>query len=182
MRRIKEGENKMKNIRQDVNNCKIPGYLQDILTNNYCPNFLRMSMVRESDDYTFRYQEDRYKKIQVDKLTTYMKIVLLKSLLDIIDKNEEWLIGGESYMIEPELVYSINNSVDAASLKLLFYPDYEMNDVSEKVASFSKKITNLHLDEEVDIMSQFANFIQANNWNKARIFLDKNILRMETRS
>ena len=171
----------MKELREDVGECKIPTYIEDILTHNYCPNFLRMSMVRESDDYTFRYQQDRYKKIQIEKLNTYMKMILLKSLLEIVDRNEEWLIGAETYLIEPELVYSIDNSVDASSLKLLFYPDFSTVDLSTKIANFSRRITNLKDGEEVEMMNQFVDYVCANNWNKARIFLDKNILRMETR-
>lgn len=172
----------MKGIRQEASNCRIPGYLQDILTNNYCPNFLRMSMVKESNDYTFRYQQERYKKLQIEKLNTYMKVVLLKSLLQIIDNNEEWLICSESYMIEPELVYSINNSVDSTSIKLLFYPDYAMNNLPDKISSFAKKITDYQNREENDLMRQFREIVATNNMNRARIFLDKNILRMETRS
>lgn len=172
----------MKNIRQEISDCNIPGYLQDILTNNYCPNFLRMSMVRESNDYIFRYQEGRYRKLQIEKLNTYRKVILLKSLLELVDKNEEWLIGPESYLIDPELVYSINNSVETSSIKLLFYPDYSMNPLACKVANFSKKITDARKDEEVDLMNQFRDIVANNSMNKARIFLDKNIMRMETRS
>lgn len=171
----------MKNIKQEVNDFYLPGYMQEILTNNYCPNFLRMSMVRESNDYTFRYQSDRYKKIQIDKLNTYSKMVLIKSVLEIVEKNEEWLIRAESYLIEPDLIYSINNSVDVSSIKLLFYPDYAMRDMSEKLSSFGKKLVNLHNDEEVDLICQFSEIIKNKDYNKARIFLDKNILRMETR-
>ena len=172
----------MKNIRQEISDCNIPGYLQDILTNNYCPNFLRMSMVRESNDYTFRYNSGRYKKLQVDRLNTYMKIVLIKSILDLIEKNEEWLIKSDTYLIEPELIYSVDNSVDISSLKLLFYPDYAMEDLSTKLRKFCKKITDLNKTDEVELMNQLREIIGRNDFNRARIFIDKNLLRMETRT
>ena len=172
----------MKNVRQQANECYIPRYMQDILTNNYCPNFLRMSMVRECDDYLFRYQTDRYKKLDIGKLDTHQKMILLKSLISLKDRNEDWLIQAENYLIEPDLVYSVDNQVGEKEIRLLFYPDYKQRSFSNKIVKFAEKIINLRNEEERNLISQFENFAKRGDWNRTKLFLDKNILRMETRT
>ena len=172
----------MKSVRQEANECHIPRYMQDILTNNYCPNFLRMSMVRERDDYLFRYQTDRYRKLDITKLDTYQKMVLLKSLISLNDRNEDWLIQAENYLIEPDLVYSVDNKVGEKEIRLLFYPDYKQRSFANKIVRFAEKIINLHDEQETDLISQFENFAKSGDWNRVKLFLDKNILRMETRT
>lgn len=172
----------MKYIRQEVNECSIPRYMQDILTNNYCPNFLRMSMVREKSDYLFKYQTDRYKKIDLGKLNTYQKMTLLKSIISLNERNEDWLIQSEEYCIEPDLVYSIDNQVGENQIRLLFYPDYKHKSFANKIIGFAEKLINLHDENELHLITQFKNYVTTGDWNRTRMFLDKNILRMETQT
>lgn len=171
----------MKEIRQRINECKIPRYMQDILTNNYCPYFLRMSMLHENEDYTFNYQLDRYKKLDIAILDTEDKLTLIKSIVLLKERNEKWLIGVENYLIDPELVYSIDNRVDENNIRILFYPDFNKLSFKVKMLRFVEKIKTFSNHEEIELLNQFKVIVDTNDWNRAKLFLDKNILRMATR-
>lgn len=169
----------MKEIKQAINGYRIPLYMEEILTHNYCPNFLRMSMVREDNDYHFSYQTERYKRLDISKLDTYSKLVLLRSIINLNEKNEDWLIKAENYLIEPELIYSINNCVDDGSVRLLFYPDSKRMSFNNKIILFAEKIINRKEHSEAELIEKFRTVAEQGDWNRTRLFLDKHILRMQ---
>lgn len=169
----------MKEVRQEISECKIPTYIEDILTHNYCPNFLRMSMVREDNDYIFNYLTGKYHRIDINKLDTFDKLRLLRSIISINDCNEDWMILAENYMLEPELIYSMNNNVAEGAIRLLFYPDHKRMTFQKKLLLFADKIKNKKNKSEVDIIDNFKSVCELNDWNRTRMFLDKNILRMQ---
>ena len=169
----------MKELREDASECKIPTYIEDILIHNYCPNFLRMTMVREGSDYTFNYQTERYKKIDIGSLDTYDKLVLLRTVIAMRDGNEDWLIQDENYVLDPELIYTINNSVQEGSIRMLYYPDYKRMSFKKKMLEFVEKIRNSRNKIENDLLDKFKSVCELNDWNRTRLFLDKNILRMQ---
>lgn len=172
----------MKEIRHEINDCNLPTYIEDILTNNYCPGFLRMSMVRENNDYVFNYQTDRFNRLDISKLTTYDKMVLLRTIISLNDRNEDWLIAGDNYLIEPELIYSLNNSVEDGCVRLLFYPDFKRMTFQKKIIIFAERIKNKRNKPEVDLIDSFKNICESSDWNRTRQYLDKNILRMRSRN
>lgn len=172
----------MKEIRQEINECNLPTYMEDILINNYCPGFLRMSMVRENNDYIFNYQTERFNRIDISKLTTCDKIVLLRTIISLNDRNEDWLIAGDNYLLEPELVYSLNNSVEDGCVRLLFYPDFKKMTFKKKIILFAEKIKNRKNKTEIELIDNFKNVCETSDWNRTRQYLDKNILRMKNRS
>lgn len=179
---MEDRKRKMKEVRQEISECKLPTYIEDILTHNYCPNFLRMSMVREDNDYIFNYQTERYSRINIDKLNTVDKLVLLKSVIAINDGNEDWLIQAENYLLEPELLYSTNNNVSEGAIRLLFYPDFKRMTFRKKIILFAEKIKNKKNRMEVELIDNFKIICERSDWNRTRLYLDKNILRMQSRS
>lgn len=170
----------MKMVHEEVDKCRLPLYIEDILSNNYCPSFLNMSMVRENENYIFNYRTGRYKRIDMSKLNTYFKLVLLRSIILLKERNENWLIRSENYLIEPELIYSLNNNVDDGNVRILFYPDYKKQPFDEKISMFADKIKNKKDRNEIELIDKFKSLAMLNDWNKMKIFLDKNILRIET--
>ena len=172
----------MKEVRQTINECRLPIYIEDILTHNYCPNFLRMSMVRENDDYIFSYQTERFEKLDIGKLSTYEKIVLLRTIISLNDENEDWLVKAENYLLEPELVYSLHNHVEEGCVRLLFYPDFKRMTFQKKIILFADKIKNKRNKFESDLIDSFKSMCEMSDWNRTRLFLDKNIMRMRNRS
>lgn len=172
----------MKEVRSTINEYKLPTYIEDILTHNYCPNFLRMSMVREDNDYVFSYQTERFEKIDIDKLNTYDKMVLLRTIISLNDENEDWLVKAENYLLEPELVYSLNNHVEEGCIRLLFYPDFKRMTFQKKIMLFAEKIKNKRNKTEVDMIENFKSICEMSDWNRTRLYLDKNIIRMRNRA
>ena len=171
----------MKEVRQEISEYRLPTYIEDILTHNYCPNFLRMSMVRENNDYIFSYQTERYQKIDIGKLDTYEKLVLLRTIISLNDGNEDWLIKAENYLLEPELIYTLNNNVNEGCVRLLFYPDYKRMTFQKKIILLADKIKNRRNKFESDLIEQFKDTCEFSDWNRTRLFLDKNIMRIRNR-
>ena len=56
-------EASMERIRQELAGYRLPAYIEEILTQNYCPGFVRMSMVRESEHYNFSYKPGAFRKL-----------------------------------------------------------------------------------------------------------------------
>lgn len=170
----------MNTYKQEINDYKLPDYMLEILSNNYCPNFLNMNMVKENNDYVFNYRTGRYKQLEINRLNTYFKLVLLKSIILLNERNESWLIRAENYLIEPELIYSINNNVDDGNVRILFYPDNNKLEFGEKISLFADKIKNRKDKNEIELLDRFKKIASVGDCNKTKIFLDKNILRLET--
>ena len=135
-------------------------------------------MVKENNDYIFSYQTERYQILDVNRLTTLDKLVLLKSIIRINDYNEDWLIKAENYLLEPELIYTINNKVTDGNIRLLFYPDFNRATFKKKIVLFSDKIKNRKNKNECDIIEGFKTICENNDWNRTLLYLDKHILRM----
>lgn len=171
----------MKDVRQEISEYKIPTYIEDILTHNYCPNFLRMSMVRENDDYVFNYQTERYTRLDANALNTLDKLVLIRSVISLNENNEDWLIKAENYLLEPELVYCVNNNVREGCIRLLFYPDFNRMSFKKKIILFADKLKDRKNRIESELIESFIEIAETCDWNRTRLFLDKNILRIQTR-
>lgn len=171
----------MNRIKQEMSGYRLPMYIEEILTNNYCPHFLKMSMIREDDRYVFNYTTERYKRINIDALDTYMKMLLLRSMIVLNERNKEWFIKAENYLIEPELIYSVNNIVDEKFIKILFYPDFKKMKFEHKIIIFAEKIKEKNDKEESNLINTFKNIAEKGDMNRVKIFLDKNIARIENR-
>lgn len=117
-------------LNHSLNGYRIPLYIEEILTHNYCPCFMRMSMVREGESYKFSYRPGSLTRINPKGMDTYEKLLLVRSLITVKETAESYLISAEDYLFEPELVYTTDMSLSAQDLKILFYPDVRKLDFS----------------------------------------------------
>ncbi|MBQ0005543.1 MAG: hypothetical protein KBS68_06765 [Clostridiales bacterium] len=138
-------------LKQGISNYHMPRYMRDILINNYCPCFLSMSIVREDDSYMFSYDTGYSQRLDFSKLSTIEKLTLLRSIIKINHMTEDWLIKAEQYLLEPELLYSYNNSVYTDEIKLLFYPDFKNQEFKYKLAIFIDKIKDKRNRRETEL-------------------------------
>ncbi len=141
-------------LRQGINNYYMPIYMRDILINNYCPCFLEMSIVKENDSYMFSYDTGFSERMDMNKLSTIDKLMLIRSILRLNHLSEEWLIRAEDYLLEPELLYSYNNSVYTDEVKLLFYPDFKSQEFNLKLALLIDKIKDKRNKRELEVMER----------------------------
>ena len=171
----------MQRIRQGMAGYRIPTYMEDILTSNYCPYFIRMSMVREKDEYSFSYRPDRYIRLDIPALGLYEKLLLIRTLIAIAEAGREYLIRPETYLLEPELIYSSGGGISADSIRIMFYPDIKKMAFIYKLILFCDRIRNDEKRDERELFGQMRSITETGDLNKLKIFLDKNILRMESR-
>lgn len=171
----------MNELMHGISGIKIPSYIEEILSNNYCPHFIRMSIIRDTDNYRFTYRTSNMTKLTTKSLDVYSKFVLLRSLIDICSRTGSYLISPENYLLEPELIFTSGRGYGSEEIRLMYYPDLKHMDAAHKIMQFAERIKGT-TKEERDLFSQFRNVIETGDINRAGLFLDKNILRMESRS
>lgn len=159
---------------------RMPAYVEEILTQNYCKNFIRMTIVRESGRYSFNYKPENYTRINAGSMKLHDKLLLIRNLIGLIEDGEDHLIRPESYLIEPELVYQKESRVDAGSIKLMFYPDAKKLDLRFKIVLFSDRILDKNVREEREMAEKIRSAAEPGDINRIKLFLDKNILRIES--
>ena len=159
---------------------RMPAYVEEILTQNYCRNFIRMTIVKDGGKYSFNYKPDNYTKINAQKMKLHDKLLLIRNLIGLIEEGEDHLINPESYLIEPELVYQKESRVDAGSIKLMFYPDVKKLDLRFKIVIFSDRILDKSIKEEREMAEKIRESAEPGDINRIKLFLDKNILRLES--
>ena len=180
MRRLKRRK-VMERIRQELAGHRLPAYVEEILTQNYCPGFMRMSMVREREHYSFSYKPGAFRKLDYVRLSLYEKMILIRSLITLCEKNKEHLISPESYLIEPELIYLRDNSVSADDVKLMFYPDIKALSFRYKLVLFADRILDKRIKEEKDAADLFRQASEQGDINRMKLMLEKQITRHENR-
>ena len=169
----------MERIRQNMAGYRMPAYVEEILTQNYCPGFMRMSIIREDDRYAFSYKTDSFARLDASEMRLYDKLLLIRNLINMSENNSEHLINAETYLVEPELIYARNGSVDAGNLRLMYYPDVKMLDFRYKIVLFADRIMNKDKREEREMAARIREAAEPGDINRIRMFLDKCMSRME---
>lgn len=169
----------MKRIRQDMTDYDMPSYVEEILTENYCKSFVRMSIVKESGNYSFSYKPAGLVRIDPRGMKMYDKLLLIRNLISMSESTSDHLIGAENYLLEPELIYAKGGKVDADSLKLLFYPDVKKLDFRYKIVLFADRIMNKEIKEEREMAERIRETAEPGDMNRLKMFLDKTVLRLE---
>ena len=164
-----------------MNGYRMPAYVEEILTQNYCGSFMRMSIVSDSGRYSFSYKPENFSRIDTSELSLYDKLLLIRNLISMSESSSDHLISAETYLLEPELVYAKGRNVDIGSLKIMFYPDVRRMRFPNKLMTFTERIKDGSSKEERELLSQFRDIVEEGDINRARLFLDKNILRIEGR-
>lgn len=180
--RLTDGGMHMDNLRHGLNGYRIPAYMEEILTHNYCPCFMRMNIVRDGESYRFTYRPGRLTKLKAEELDTYSKLVLMKSLIIMNETAESYLIGAENYLIEPELIYTDSGSTEAGRIRMMFYPDIRKMKFDRKMMLFTERVRNGSGRDEQEMLSQLRDVFEGRDINRARILIDKNIMRTEKRA
>ena len=169
----------MQRINQNMTGYRMPAYVEEILTENYCKNFVRMSIVRESSNYSFSYKPAGLSKLDPSSMNLYDKLLLLRNIISMSENTSDHLIDAESYLLEPELVYAKGGSVDVNSLKLLYYPDIKKLEFRYKIVLFADRIFNKSIREEREMAERIRTVAEPGDMNRLKMFLDKTILRLE---
>jgi len=171
----------MERIRQDMNGYRIPSYIEEILTENYCKSFMRMSIVKDSGNYSFSYKPGSLTRLDPRGLRLYDKLLLLRNLITMSESNSDHLIEAESYLLEPELLYARDGRVGMDSLKLMYYPDVKKLDFRYKIVIFADRIMDKSIPEEREMAERIREAAEPGDLNRIKLFLDKNIMRIESR-
>ena len=171
----------MERIKQDMTGYRMPAYIEEILTQNYCDNFMRMSILRDNGSYSFSYKPGNLNKLDPDSMSLYDKLLLLRNLISMSESTEDHLIGSESYLLEPELVYARGKNVDIDSLRIMYYPDVKKLDFRYKIVLFADRIMNKTKKEEREMVERIREAAASGDINRIKLFLDKAIIRLESR-
>ena len=171
----------MERIKQGMTGYRMPAYIEEILTQNYCDNFMRMSILRDNGSYSFSYKPGNLNKLDPDSMSLYDKLLLLRNLISMSESTEDHLIGSESYLLEPELVYARGKNVDIDSLRIMYYPDVKKLDFRYKIVLFADRIMNKTKKEEREMAERIREAAAPGDINRIKLFLDKAIIRLESR-
>lgn len=169
----------MERIRQNMAGYRMPAYVEEILTQNYCPGFMRMSIIREEDRYAFSYKTDSFAKLDPSGMRLYDKLLLIRNLISMCETNSDHLISTESYLIEPELVYARCGRTDIENLRLMYYPDVKRLDFRYKIVIFADRIMNREIREEREMAARIREAAEPGDINRIKMFLEKTLSRME---
>ncbi|MBR0379361.1 MAG: hypothetical protein IJH62_02240 [Mogibacterium sp.] len=169
----------MERIRQNMAGYRMPAYVEEILTQNYCPGFMRMSIIREEDRYAFSYKTDSFAKLDPSGMRLYDKLLLIRNLISMCETNSDHLISAESYLIEPELVYARCGRTDIENLRLMYYPDVKRLDFRYKIVIFADRIMNREIREEREMAARIREAAEPGDINRIKMFLEKTLSRME---
>ena len=172
-------EGYMQRINQNMTGYRMPAYVEEILTGNYCKNFVRMSIIRDCGNYSFSYKPAGLTRLDPSALSLYDKLLLIRNLISLSENTSDHLIEGESYLLEPELVYAKGGSVDMNSLRLLYYPDVKRLDFRYKIVLFADRILNRNIKEEREMADRIRSAAEPGDMNRLKMFLNKAVLRLE---
>lgn len=166
-------------LKQEITGYHMPMYLNDILTGNYNRNFLRMSIIKDGDAYMFSYDTADLRKIKTGDMTLHEKMQLIRGIIEISEENDNHLVMARKYLLEPELIYSRNNSVTKERLKLLFYPDFNEMEFEDKLILFIDRITDMRKETEVKEMENLKEMVLKGDRLRLLRYLDKRIVRLD---
>ena len=83
-------EGYMQRINQNMTGYRIPAYVEEILTENYCKNFVRMSIIRDSGSYSFSYRPAGLSRLDTSSMGLYEKLLLIRNLISMSCSNPSW--------------------------------------------------------------------------------------------
>lgn len=162
-------------IRQRLIGHRLPEYMVEILTGGYAKAFIPMGILRKEDSYTFDYSLNGYQRCRANRLPTQEKFRLLEILYDMNEDNENHLISGERYLLEPELIYWRNQRIQANTVRILFYPDIKGEPFQKKWLIFIEKILDPGIPAEGRLLDQIRSLLQKqNNPFQIRKLIEKN--------
>lgn len=160
-------------LKQYITGYEMPGYVSTILVNNYCDSFLKMNILKDRDTYMFNYDAGIRDIIHIKSLSTREKVELIETLLELGKRNDDHMLKGEDYLLEPELVYTLEGRVDKGSVKLLYYPDSNGVAFNTKLCIFADKIMSDQNENEEKTITRIKEALAENDAVKARRIIDR---------
>jgi hypothetical protein len=161
-------------ISQRIVGYHIPNYMSEILVRDYAKTFLKMVISKDSDSYEFTYKVTNYQRLMTDKISSAQKMKLLEILYEINKANEDHLIPGEKYLLEPALIYWKNQELNRENVRILYYPDIREEPFLRKWLVIIEKILDPSVGKERELIDEIRNFLrQGNNPDRIKMLIEK---------
>lgn len=189
---------KIKNMRSileyKINGFDMPNYLTEILICGYTDTFLPMSIFKEGRTYIFSYDLCNLEKINAKVMNYNQKLNLIKSIIEISEKNNNYLIPDSGYEVNLNTIYFNNNNSEKTKIRLLYYPDLKNTPIGEKIKklaieifkeesigkeSINRESINRESLNKDDLLNGLFSVIESRNANKVNRYIDKKLIRLE---
>lgn len=186
-------EEKEKNMRSTfeyrINGFEMPDYLTEILIYEYTDTFLPMSIFKEGSTYVFSYDLCNFEKIKAKVMNYNQKLSLIKSIIEISEKNNNYLIPDSGYELNLNTIYFKQNNSEEPKIRLLYYPDLKNISIWEKIKklaieifkeeSIGKESMNRESVNKDELLNGLFSVIESRNANKVNRYIDKKLIRLE---
>ncbi len=165
-----------KSVKYRIQGYHMPEYIIDVLTGGYTDTFLPMSIFKERDSYIFLYDKGNLQKLNVDIMNRIQKINLIKTLINIYEKNNNFLIPGRAYKLDTSMIYYFNEKDDYKKMRIMYYPDLKGVSFYEKLTDLVKDIFHVKDGLEENIAKIMIDAIESKDMNRLRRYIDKKII------
>lgn len=177
-----------------INGFNMPNYLTEILICGYTDTFLPMSIFKEGSTYIFSYDLCNLEKINTKGMNNDQKLSLIKSIIEISEKNNNYLIPDSGYEVNLNTIYFNNNNSEKTKIRLLYYPDLKNTPIWEKIKklaieifkeesmgkeSMNRESINRERLNKDDLLNGLFSVIESRNANKVNRYIDKKLIRLE---
>lgn len=164
-------------IKHRIQGYYMPEYLIDILTGGYADTFLPMSILKDRDSYTFSYDRCNLTTPNIDKMNSIQKIKLIKSVLEISERNNNFLIPEGMYKLSKNTIYCSDPDEQYERVKLMYYPDLKGVPFFDKLSDLVKEIYQKKDAEEDMTAEALINAIESKDMNRLNRYIDKKLMR-----
>lgn len=175
-----------------INDFDMPDYLTEILICGYTDTFLPMSIFKEGSTYVFSYDLCNFEKIEAKEMNNNQKLSLIKSIIEIAEKNNNYLIPDSGYEVNLNTIYFNHNNPEKTKIRLLYYPDLKNTPIWEKIkklaieifkeesiGNIGKESLNIESVNKDEILNGLFSVIESRNANKINRYIDKKLIRLE---
>lgn len=172
-----------------INGFDMPNYLTEILICGYTDTFLPMSIFKEGRTYIFSYDLCNLEKINAKVMNYNQKLNLIKSIIEISEKNNNYLIPDSGYEVNLNTIYFNHNNPEKPKIRLLYYPDLKNTPIWEKIKklaieifeeeSIGKESINRESVNKDELLNGLFSVIESRNANKVNRYIDKKLIRLE---
>lgn len=175
-----------------INGFDMPDYLTEILICEYTDTFLPMSIFKERSTYVFSYDLCNFEKIEAKVMNNNQKHSLIKSIIEIAEKNNNYLIPDSGYEVNLNTIYFKQNSSEEPKIRLLYYPDLKNISIwgkikklaieifnEESIGNIGKESLNRESVNKDEILNGLFSIIESRNANKINRYIDKKLIRLE---
>lgn len=165
-----------KSVKHRIQGYYMPEYMIDVLTGGYAKTFLPMSIFKERDSYTFMYEIGNLNKLNIGNMNAIQKISLIKSLIEIHEINNDFMIPDGGYKLDCNTIYCFDGNGDYKRMRIMYYPDLKGRPFYEKLVELIKDIFNVSDGQEENAAKIMIDAIQSKDINRLRRYVDKKLM------